>query len=328
MVRLVLFAILFAALTAAGVAWAIHESGTSPGDLRLLLDLPPATLALALLFVVLMHVADWYRYRIFGRVLGVKVSARAAVDAVIGNDFFSWITPGAALGIPAAIYMLGRRGVPWDAAALICYAKSMTGVAFLIAIAFVAFLLGLGPADLDPRITAFLLWGTGITALTLLVLVFGAFWPDAMKRWIERVPIIRVRTVLAGIVDRLANFRGEGFGAYAALTASHVPYFACFIGVTVVFAMGLGGESLYEASGASTVYLAVLYLAPTPGASGISEATAVTFFGDLLTPTNAVVCVIASRIVTLYFQLAFGLVYLSALGAIRGVLQSARDRAR
>ena len=103
------------------------------------------------------------RYRVFGRAVGERVSWRAALDATVANFFFSWITPGAALGAPAAIVMLGRRGVSWDAAALIAFGKSLTGTALLILLAFAMLAIGLGP-DLDRGTLAVFTTGIGVVA--------------------------------------------------------------------------------------------------------------------------------------------------------------------
>lgn len=334
--RLIAFAVLFVALTVVGMGFAIEQSGIRAEDLSRLTELPLSSIGWVVALVLAMHIADGLRYKTFGHVLGVHIPVRAAIEAVIGNVFFSWITPGAALGIPAAIFMLGRRGVPWDAAGLIAYAKSMTGVALLITFAFLAFAFGLGPADLDPRIAAFVLWGTGVTGATLIVLVLGAIWPQASDRsaraladwltarWLSgargRRIVERLRDALCGAIGRLGQFRQRGVQSYLLLLACHVPYFACFIGVTATLVLALGGEHLRDAWGASTVYLMVLYLSPTPGASGISEAAAVTFFGHLVPPATALVVVIATRAVTLYLQLIVGFVYLVSVGSLSQIL--------
>ncbi len=103
MKRLVLFVALFVVLAGAGILYGVRKSGVTLSDAGVLRTLPVGTLVVLVLLCVAFYLADMVRYRVVGRAVGELVSWRACLDATVANFFFSWITPGAALGAPAAI---------------------------------------------------------------------------------------------------------------------------------------------------------------------------------------------------------------------------------
>jgi len=313
----------------------VHGSGVGFRDLGELWQLPLGALVLVGVLCALMYVTDVMRYRAFGRALGEHVSWRAAVDACVANFFFSWITPGAALGAPAAIYMLGRRGVSWEGATLIAFGKSLTGTALLVALAFVMMAAGFGP-PLDHTVFAVFTSGVGIVAVLLVLPILGALWPERSLRAVARLEawlsrrrlfagprmqrgVARFCEALRRTVERLAKLREQGAGVYLALLASHLVYFVMFVGIGVVLAVGFGAE-LGPAIGTMVVYAAFTYVAPTPGGAGLSEAVAVPFFGGILPAHDAVIVVLLFRALTFYLDVAIGIVYLTIVGGVRQIL--------
>ncbi|MEJ7602664.1 MAG: lysylphosphatidylglycerol synthase domain-containing protein, partial [Kofleriaceae bacterium] len=299
--RLVLFVLVFVALASAGIAWGVHASGVVPGDLGILWTLPGSTLLGLVAACLGLYGADMIRYRAFGAAIGEHVTWRAALDATVANFFFSWVTPGAALGAPAAIVMLGRRGVSWEGATLIAFGKSLTGTAVLVGLAFVALALGLGPA-LDRSTVIVLATGTGIFVALLLVPIIGALWPRRMLAGIDRFERLLARRwsgprairIVTGLcetlrraVERLAKLRERGAMLPLLLLVTHLLYLGVFVAIAVVLARAFGAESLPRAIGISTVYAAFTYVAPTPGGAGLSEAAATVFFGGILAPRRS-----------------------------------------
>jgi uncharacterized membrane protein YbhN (UPF0104 family) len=337
--RLAFFLALWLVLVAAGAAWAVRASGVSAADVRRLATLPASTILILGLLFVGLYAADVYRYRLLGEAAGVRVGLRAALDASVANYFFGWLTPGGAFGAPGAIVVLARRGVPWDAAVVIAFAKSITGTVFLLLLAFLALAAGLGP-DFSPEIRWVLATGSGVVALMMAVPMVAAFFPRRSVAWIDRLEerlggraageggSWRTRAVAAtarGLrqaVERLAQLRAGGVATAARLAWGHLAFFAAFIGVAAVLARALGAGSWPRAVGVSTVYLAFSYLAPTPGGAGLSEAAAVHFFGAILPPPEAVVVGLLARALTFYLQIAVGAVYLPITGVLGEILAS------
>lgn len=333
MKRLALLLALFIVLAGAGIWYGVRSSGVTFHDLGALWHLPMTTLVVLAVLCVLFYVADMVRYRFVGRAVGEHVAWRATLDATIANFFFSWITPGAALGAPAAIVMLGRRGVPWDAAALIAFGKSLTGTAVLILLAFAVLALGLGP-DLDARTLAVFTTGIGVVAAMLLVPIVGAIWPAASLRAITRLETwllarkrghrisTRFCAGLRNAVERLAKLRTGGKLTPFLILLAHLADLGVLVAIATVLAHAFGATSIPHAIGISTVYAAFTYVAPTPGGAGLSEAVGPAFYGSILSPHDAVLVVLLFRALTFYLHILVGIIYLGIVGGTRQILES------
>src|SRR3954465_8524067 len=185
--RLLVFGGIFAGLTAAGTLWAISRAPVRARDLYVLFREQPASLLAAIaVSVVAIYVTDILRYRALGRAVGTEVDWKAGLDSSVANFLFSWVFPGSTFGAPATIYMLGRRGVPWDAAVVIAFGKAFTGVAVVVVASLVFVAAGLGPAY-DGTVLAILLFGGSVFATLFGLLVVAAFRPDPARRVVGRV---------------------------------------------------------------------------------------------------------------------------------------------
>ncbi|MEZ4464087.1 MAG: lysylphosphatidylglycerol synthase transmembrane domain-containing protein [bacterium] len=276
---LLLGSLAFVGFAVAGIAFALR--GTPPAGLGALGG--AAWSALAVL-VVAIYGLDAWRYRVLGSAAGVALAWPAALEASVANFFFSWLTPGSALGAPAAIFTLHRRGVPLAAAGLIAFGKSATGTLVLLGLAFAALALGLGPAPTDALVVP-LASGAGIVVAALAVPVAASRLPP-LRRWLARPRPGwrgRVGAGLHGAAGRLAGLRA---GTYSLIFLSHLAYFAAFVGVAVLAVSALGGQPVPRVVGASTVFTAFSYVAPTPGGAGLSEGAAGLFFGGSSGPAR------------------------------------------
>lgn len=333
--RLPFFFVLWLVLVVIGVALAVRFSGVSVIDLGRLLTLPWPTVLLLAVLCAGLYASDLVRYRLLSQAVGTPVGYKTALEASIANYFFGWLTPGGAFGAPAAIVVLARRGVPWDAAAVIAFGKSITGTAFLLLLAFVALAAGIGPA-FGPEIRWTLAVGSGVIALMMVIPMMGAFFPRRSLAWIDlleaqlggwNAPQFLLKWIQAAhsSIERLARLRAGGARMVVKLAAAHLAFYFAFIGVAVVLTLAMGADSWLAATGVSTVFLAFSYVAPTPGGAGLSEATAVVFYGALLPPPEAVAVVLLSRGLTFYLQIAIGAVVLPIAGGF-GEILSYRDR--
>ena len=94
--------------------------------------------------------------------------------------------PGSTFGAPATIYMLGRRGVPWDAAVVIAFGKAFTGVAVVVVGSLVFIALGFGP-DYDGAVLGIQLLGGAVFTPLFALLVAAAFRPEPAHRFVAAV---------------------------------------------------------------------------------------------------------------------------------------------
>lgn len=334
-IRFALQASVFLALTVGGGAWALHRGGVIPEDLEPLRRLPAPSVALLVLLSLGLYVSDAWRYRTAGHAIEVEVPWSAAAHASIACNFFSCITPGASLGAPAAIVMLGRRGIGWEASTLISFGKSTIGSVLLLVSAFTALATGMGPA-LPNSITQLLVWGTGLTALVMIGTMLAASRPGRVvamlhalderlqashghEHWGTRV----IRRLAIGVVESIERLRAFKPSRIPAIVASQLVYFGCFIGLAVVLGEALGAAPNAELWGVSTVYVAFLYVAPTPGGAGLAEGAATDFFGSLLAPAAAVMTVLLFRALTFYLYVAVGLVHVGWVGGLGAMMAEA-----
>jgi uncharacterized protein (TIRG00374 family) len=324
----------FAALTALGLWWAAPPSGAIERSLRELVALGPVAIAVLCALAIAVVAAELLRFFVIGRALGVRVSARAALDATIANNLMTWISPGGLLGEPAAVYMLGRRGVAWDAALVICFGKFATSFAFIMGLACVLLALGYGP-HIAAWAVAPIAATVGLGVVLIGTLVVGAIWPAAahrridaiearLLRWLPRAgrPIAAAAREARSAIDRLAGFGRSGAPGRLAILASHVVYYGAYVGLLVALAAIFGARGLAGIIPLAIIYQAFTYIAPAPG---IPEAGAAAFFGGLMPDGDAFVVVLLFRALTAYFQVVLGLVYLPIVGALRGLLRKRRE---
>jgi hypothetical protein len=320
----------FVGFTALGVWWA-----APPGDVLArfaseLAALPLGNLLVLGALAIAAIVTEMYRLMVFGRVVGAKIDARAAFDASIANDLFTWISPFGLLGEPASIWFMTRRGVPAEAALAISFGKFATSFALFIGLAAILFAAGFGPAVAD--------WAMISIGLTIAfgAVLIGSFLVGAMRpafahRVIDQIrggsleptegAIRRLRWRLAGLLarslDRLAMFRTAGVRGWLAIIGSHLLYYASYIGLFAALAWTFEARSVAEMVPVSIVYQAFAYIAPAPG---IPEAGANVFFDGLIPGGNALIVVILFRGLTAYLQVLLGLVYLPVRTVADGIL--------
>jgi uncharacterized membrane protein YbhN (UPF0104 family) len=325
----------FAGFTALGVGWAAPDRAVLARAWRELAGLGGANAALLAAIAAATIAAEVARLVVFGRVLGARVGWRAAFDASLANNLFSWISPGGMLGEPAAVYVMARRDVPVDVAIAVSFGKFATSFALIMGLACVLLASGHGPAIPGWAVLSIVATiGFGVALIGSFLV--GEVWPRATLGWLDRAEarmlrrsrprVARVVTRCAGgarrSVERLAGFRAGGVRGWLAITASHVAYYGSYVGLLVALGAMFDARSLAELVPIAIVYQAFTYIAPAPG---IPEAGAAAFFGGLLPEGGAFVVVLLFRALTAYLHIALGLVYLPFGGVLRGIL--ARQRA-
>lgn len=326
-VKLALLVAGFAGCTGLGVWYAAPPGDALAVFATELAALPLGAIAVVIALAVACIVTEMLRLMVFGRVIGAPIGARAAFDASLANDLFTWISPGGLLGEPAAIWFMTRRGVPAEAALAISFGKFATSFALFIGLAAILFAAGFGPAVADWAVISIALT-IGFGGVLIGGFLVGAVWPALAHRvigWIQgasRPPALRGRlgALLARSIDRLARFRTAGAAGWLAIAGSHLLYYASYLALFVALGAIFEARSLGEMVPVSIVYQAFAYIAPAPG---IPEAGAHVFFDDLFpSAATALVVVILFRGLTAYLQVLLGLVYLP----IRGVTDALLSR--
>jgi len=335
--KLILYIVSFIGLTAAGIYWSIDHYQLQQAAqlaLRHLMQLGTHTKFLLLFLYLMLYVTDIWRYQVLAAALGRRIGFFAGLEVSIANDFFSWITPGAAMGAPAATYVLGKKGLPWDIAGIICFAKSMLGSAVLVMMALLLLLFKLGPS-MPNALIAILLWGFSIILLIIVVPIAAASRLSKsvalINRWERgltqgRARYVKVKyylcsflTILKQSIERLAKLESSPAWLIK-VSLVHIPYILVFSGMLAIILWDFAGS--YSALGlyGAIEYLAFTYVAPTPGAAGLSEASAAGFFSQMLTPGQALVAVLLFRACTIYMHILVGVIYITLKSGITVIL--------
>lgn len=318
--------LLLVSLGALGIYLGAPASGTLRAALHRLEDAKLATVLVIAGGALGLVATEAVRIAVIGRLVGARVAPRDAWDAAVANHLMTAITPQVGLGEPTVAYLLGKRGVAWDAAVAIPFIKFTTSLALVFALGSLLVLAGYGP-PLDRWIAASgLALFAIIAAITTCVLVVCARpalarrWIEAIQRWCARrrvlagatwqTRIARAAEVAAQMIDRLAQVRRMTWRGAAILGAVHLLYYASYIAPLVGLAFVLGAPPFVALAMRALIYLCFVFAMPTPGGTGPSEAAAGVFFADLVAPADAIVIVVVFRAATYYLQLAIGVLYL------------------
>lgn len=321
--RLGVFSLIFLAMTAAGI-YAVYDRFAERSfefDSRLA---SPGIVVAALALLAVYFLSDGLRLHYTLRALGHKLPFRKLFKLVFINLFFSNVTPMATGGGFAQIWYLTRHGVP------VAGATAATTIRTLLAVAFIFSLTPMFVLNLDALDGHS--WSTAVIT-TLVVLVCGYLGFFAILLFKTRWLI----APLSGLVYLLhaGHLINEGRHAHwqFRLRRELLRFTRCFndyrqgrplhillsIACTAVFLLslfsfpalliyGLGYQVDYLVTlGLLVVTTLIMYFAPTPGASGISEGVFGNFFQDILSGNHLVLVTVAWRFLTIYLGMIIGL---------------------
>ena len=322
--RLLLFSVLFIALTAAGLYTVYaHFADKSLSFDRRLLE-PANLLAIAALLVVYFS-ADGLRLYFTLRALGHKLDATLIVRLVFINLFFSNVTPMATGGGFAQIWYLHKHGVP------IGTATAATTIRTVLAVIFIFSLTPIFLLSLDTLENRAISGNVGI-ALAFFIFIYLGFFAILLlrTRWLI-APLAKLLTGMHRLklinAERHQRLQFKAKREMLRFSVSFAEYFhgqPVFIALSVLFTAvfllslfsfpalliySLGYAVDYITTlGLLVVTTFIMYFSPTPGASGISEGVFGSFFSDILAPTHLLLVIFAWRFLTIYLGMLIGLV--------------------
>lgn len=333
--RLVWFTVLFVLLTAAGF-YALYDQFSGHPltfDLRLL---NPQLMAAVVLLLLLYFTADGLRLYYTLRALGYRIPKKALTKLVFINMFFSNITPMATGGGFAQVWFLHQQGIPVGRATAATTIRTVLAIVFIFSLTPV-FLLTLKPLQGQGVIDSI---GVGLAVLIALYLLFFAIvllrahWLigpiSALLKGLHKLQLIgTTRHIRWQYKARREMLRfSRSFSAYCrgpklAIALSVVFTFVFLLSLfsfPALLMWGLGYDVSYLVSvGLLVVTTFIMYFAPTPGASGISEGVFGSFFSDILASQHLLLVTFSWRFLTIYLGMVLGLFILQ-----RYVLQSAK----
>lgn len=321
--RLALFSVLFVLLTVAGF-YAIydHFSGRSlTFDSRLF---APEVLSVTVLLLLIYFSADGLRLYYTLRALGYRIPKKAMAKLVFINIFFSNITPMATGGGFAQVWFLHEHGVPIGKATAATTIRTVLAIFFIFSLTPV-FLLTLEPLQ-DKAIISDI--GTALAVFIVLYLLFfavvllRAHWLigplSFLCKGIHKLQLIsperhlrwqyKTRREMLRFSHSFSEYcRGSKVAILLSVLFTFIFLLSLF-SFPALLMWGLGYDVNYLISlGLLVVTTFIMYFAPTPGASGISEGVFGSFFSDILAKNHLLLVTFSWRFLTIYLGMLLGL---------------------
>jgi len=280
----ILFAALFALTVFVTIRFFSTASGAPLGGVLARIATVPATLWLALAaLTVLFYLLDWIRFRSMLGVLGHRLRARDGLRLTCVSYFVTSLTPSAELHTPAMVFMLMRQGVSMPQALAASVSKSiyMTLWICLVACATLTF----GAAVPLPDVLR-----AGLPLLTMpllgisLLLALIAFFPGPVLRFTSTRP----GKIWHGIGQSAQAISSIGKSTDLQHLACHlasIAFLLTYVGIGWLLASHFGFSLTWlQALTIFSTSLMVAYLAPVPGAIGVTELATSYMLDPALTP--------------------------------------------
>ena len=320
--RLLAFAGLFILLSLGG-AWAIYAgvAERSVGfDARLL---EPGLLAAVAGLLAVYFTADGLRLYFTLRALGRPVPLPWIARLVFINLFFSNVTPMATGGGVAQIWYLQRRGVPVGTATAATTVRTLLAAGLIFTGAAVLPLVlnifdgTLLDGALAPYLIAFTVGYLGFFAVVLRRTRWLIQPADAGLGLLQRLHLLgaaRARRWRYRLRRELCHFRC-GIASYFAGRPLDI---GLSVGFTVLFLLSLFSFPAILLWGLDyavdygrvlallVVTTFIMYISPTPGASGVAEGAFGHFFSGMVSPEHLVLVTVAWRFLTIFLGMAIG----------------------
>jgi glycosyltransferase 2 family protein len=325
--RLWFFTVLFVFFTLAGVSlvYVIFDDGPVQLDPRLF---SWTTLTLSALLLGLYFLTDGLRLYFTVRALGYRPGPGFMVRLVFVNLFVSNITPLATGGGFAQVLYLQQAGVPLGTATAATTIR--TSLAMVMIFAAAPVILVAVPVVADKVV-----WSSALSlGLGVFITVYlGVMWvsvfhtrlllrpldavlgllsaarfidPQRKLRWRYRIrrELVRLRHGFRYFIAR-----GDRFRLLAVL--STLVFLVVLFSFPAILLHGLGYHVDYlQVLAIQTVTTFIMYLAPTPGASGIAEGSFGHFFSGLVSDGHLLLVIFVWRFLTISLGMFVGLIIL------------------
>ena len=261
-------------------------------------------------FNIGIYFFDSFRYYLLSIAINQKLTFKLCFEAVIANLFFAWITPGSALGAPAAAYVLNKKGVKLSHAITISFGRStslmMTSTLIAVLIIYSGIKL---PFPDNAMMDA--VYGV-VTILSLFTFFMFGFsfcnYKKILSTSEKKSFQNKFKHGLISILDRINFLLKNGKKLIIPILISSFMFNLCFVGVLIVFSLDFLSP-VEDAFLMPLLYMTYSLFLPTPGGSGLAEVTAESFFKSPIMPEQALAMVIIARLFTYALQISFGVIY-------------------
>ena len=303
------------------VVFVLFLRGNLKENLGALLAVSPVAIWIGLTQVGLDLFGGGLRLWLVARAFGGRIGLMACTRANGANIFTGGLTPSQTGGGPAQIYVLTRAGLSLPVALV---------TSFLAYLCTIIALLGFGllmlwngpPRAIGDGYGAFLGFGATFLGSFLLLLLLALPKPGVclalVRRVCNHIPWFGKKLAASGALAKVGYTldtssslirqikpRGALLILGGAITTILVYVNKFLVAYFVIRAMGFEVDVLEVIFLQWVLYL-VLYFAPTPGASGLAELSAVAIMGPLLPSAHSGAFVLLWRMFSLYVPMAVG----------------------
>jgi hypothetical protein len=315
------------------------------GNPRAILDaigaVEPRWYVIIALAIVVEWALDVLRYYTTALAVGVRLGPKLVTQITFANLFFAYLTPGGGFGAPIVTFMLFRAGVGLPRAIAISLIKPL--ISMFVLIPSLTLMTAIGGHEFvgTSALQAVIASAGGIVWTGIMLLLVCSIWPLSMQRvldgplrWVSERPAVQRR--FPGRMEKLREGVRSTIGAFSLyLRSGWVLPFLSFVtavgniaaicGIGVVLLQGLGAVGgQVQLWGLSLLYVAVISISPTPGASGIAEGSGLALFDSVFDTTGPVAAfVLLWRVLTCYLPLVLGgVLFARFLAAAPGDVQT------
>ncbi|BAS25944.1 lysylphosphatidylglycerol synthase transmembrane domain-containing protein [Limnochorda pilosa] len=317
-------------LTGVSLVLVVRWTGLLPQEL--LGKLRPGWLAVAALALVFSWVVRSLRVWLLVRTLDEAPPFLALLTDFVSSLFVSGVTPTASGGFPFFVYALGRRGVGWGTALAANVFDTVINVLTVAFLGVLAWILLLSYAA--GRTGGVLLVGVAVwVVLGMAISIVSLLAPRPLAGWLYRVALrlrregrrprltrlVHASAGLAALHTRaVRKLRRRGRAPLVYNFLLNLVYWVAFLSVSplILAALGLvvkdgpGAPLWLDAIFAHLTYHLAQNAIPTPGAAGGAEVGIAYLFKPYLAADRLGGFVLLWRLLTYYFQLAVGGLFL------------------
>jgi uncharacterized protein (TIRG00374 family) len=297
----ILFTALFLLTVYLTVTFFSDASGASLGSVMTLIATIPPSLWLTLgALTVLFYVLDWIRFRSMLAVLRHRLTPVEGLRLTCVSYFVTCLTPSAELHTPAMMFMLNRKGVPMPHALAASVSKSVYMTLWICLVSCLTLTFGAAiplPAQLKVGLPLLTMPLLGIALLLALI----AFFPGPVLRWTSaRAGRLRAgslwRKALDGIGQSAQSISAIGTSTDPQHLLCHlasIVFLLTYVTIGWLLAAHFGFSLTWlQALTIFSTSLMVAYLAPVPGAIGVTEVATSYMLDPALTPEGMAVSIV------------------------------------
>lgn len=317
-------------LTGASLAWVVRAMGPLPQNL--LAQVRPGWLLGAAAALLITWLVRSLRVWLLVRSLGEAPPFVALFTDFVSSLFVSGVTPTASGGFPFFVYAMRRRGVGWGTALAVNVFDTVINVLTVAILSLLAWMLLLSYAAgktgtlLLVGVAVWVILGAAVAAVSLAA-------PAPLARWLHRLArrlgrqgrkprMIRLVRAAAGQLvlhtRAVRRLKRRGWAPLVYNFLLNLVYWVAFLSVGPILLTALGlvvesgpGAPLWlDAVFAHLTYHLAQNLIPTPGAAGGAEFGISYLFKPYLSADRLGGFVILWRLLTYYFQIAVGGLFL------------------